>query len=156
MQELREKYISAIANAADEATLEVVRLSAVGKKGEISLKMRELGRMTTEERKIVGPALNSLKAEINSALVARKASLLDAALEARLSAEWLDVSLPARQRRQGTIHPVSQVTEEVIAIFSDMGFSVAEGPRVDSDWYNFDALNIPAHHPARAEMDTST
>ena len=154
MQELREKYISAIANAADEATLEVVRLSAVGKKGEISLKMRELGRMTTEERKIVGPALNSLKGEINSALVARKASLLDAALEARLSAEWLDVSLPARQRRQGTIHPVSQVTEEVIAIFSDMGFSVAEGPRIDSDWYNFDALNIPAHHPARAEMDT--
>ena len=154
MQELREKYISAIANAADEATLEVVRLSAVGKKGEISLKMRELGRMTPEERKIVGPALNSLKGEINSALVARKASLLDAALEARLSAEWLDVSLPARQRRQGTIHPVSQVTEEVITIVSEMGFSVAEGPRVDSDWYNFDALNIPAHHPARAEMDT--
>ena len=154
MQELRKKYISAIANAADEASLESVRLSAVGKKGEVSLKMRELGKMTPEERKIAGPALNVLKDEINSALAARKASLTNAALEERLSTEWLDISLPARQRRQGTIHPVSQVREEVAAIFSDMGFSVAEGPRIDSDWYNFDALNIPGHHPARAEMDT--
>ena len=154
MEELRNKYILAIADAADEATLEDVRLSAVGKKGEVSLKMRELGKMTPEERQVAGPALNALKDEINSALAARKASITDAALDERLRTEWLDVSLPSRQREQGSIHPVSQVTEEVAAIFADMGFSVAEGPRIDSDWYNFDALNIPGHHPARAEMDT--
>jgi phenylalanyl-tRNA synthetase alpha chain len=143
-----------IAAAADEAAIEEVRLAALGKKGEISLKMRELGQMTAEERQVAGPALNALKDEINAALGARKAALGDAALEERLRAEWLDVTLPARDRRQGTIHPVSQVTEEVIAIFADMGFSVAEGPQIESDWYNFDALNIPGHHPARAEMDT--
>ncbi len=154
MDDLRDKYIQAIAEAPDEAALEELRLRAVGKKGEVSLKMRELGKMTAEERKTAGPALNALKDEINSALAAKKAALADAALDARLRDEWLDVTLPARGRRQGTIHPVSQVTEEVTAIFADMGFSVAEGPRIDTDWYNFDALNIPAHHPARAEMDT--
>ena len=154
MQELRDKYISAIAKAEDEAALESVRLAAVGKKGEVSLKMRELGKMTPEERQTVGPALNALKEEVNSAIAARKTALADAALEERLRTEWLDVTLPARRRGQGTLHPVSQVTEEVTAIFADMGFAVAEGPRVDTDWYNFDALNIPSHHPARAEMDT--
>jgi phenylalanyl-tRNA synthetase alpha chain len=154
MDDLKAKYLSLIAAAADEAAIEDVRVTALGKKGEISLKMRELGQMSAEERQVAGPALNALKDEINAALGARKAALGDAALEERLRAEWLDVTLPARDRRQGTIHPVSQVTEEVIAIFADMGFSVAEGPQIESDWYNFDALNIPGHHPARAEMDT--
>jgi len=154
MDDLRDKYLAAIAGAADEAGLEDLRVKAVGKKGEISLKMRELGRMTPEERQVAGPALNALKDEVNSALAARKAALGDAALEDRLRAEWLDVTLPARPRRMGTIHPVSQVTEEVTAIFADMGFAVAEGPQIETDWYNFDALNIPGHHPARAEMDT--
>ena len=154
MDDLKAKYLERIAGAGDEATLEDIRLAAIGKKGEISLRMRELGKMTPEERKNAGPALNALKGEITSALAARKAALADAALEERLRAEWLDVTLPARRRPAGTIHPVSRVTEEVTAIFADMGFSVAEGPRIDTDWYNFDALNIPAHHPARAEMDT--
>mgnify|MGYP000141480815 CR=1 FL=1 len=107
-----------------------------------------------EERQTAGPAFNALKDEINAALSARKASLADAALEERLKAEWLDVTLSSRPAPQGTVHPVSQVTEELTAIFADMGFSVAEGPHIDSDWYNFDALNIPAEHPARTEMDT--
>jgi phenylalanyl-tRNA synthetase alpha chain len=154
MDDLRDKYLTRIRDAADEAALEAVRLEAVGKKGEVALKMRELGKMTPEERQVAGPALNALKSEINSAIAARKASLEDAALEARLAEEWLDVTLPVRPRRHGTIHPVSQVTEEVTAIFADMGFSVAEGPQIETDWYNFDALNIPGHHPARAEMDT--
>ncbi|SIN74837.1 phenylalanine--tRNA ligase subunit alpha [Vannielia litorea] len=154
MDELRGKYIEAIAGAADEAALEELRLAAVGKKGEVSLKMRELGKMSPEERQVAGPALNALKDEINAALAARKAALGDAALDERLKSEWLDVTLPSRPRRQGTIHPVSQVTEEVTAIFADMGFRVAEGPQIETDWYNFDALNIPGHHPARAEMDT--
>ncbi|MGR3467033.1 MAG: phenylalanine--tRNA ligase subunit alpha [Shimia sp.] len=154
MDDLRDKYLTAIRDTADEQALEDLRVQAVGKKGEISLKMRELGKMTPEERKTAGPALNALKNEVNSAIAARKASLADAALEARLAEEWLDVTLPGRPRPQGTLHPISQVTEEVTAIFADMGFSVAEGPRIETDWYVFDALNIPGHHPARAEMDT--
>ena len=154
MQDLREKYIDLIANAGDEAALEELRVAAVGKKGEISLKMRELGKMSPEERQGAGPALNALKDEINAALAAKKAALADVALEERLKTEWLDVTLPGRPMRRGTIHPVSQVMDEITAIFADLGFSVAEGPQIDSDWYNFDALNIPSHHPARAEMDT--
>ena len=154
MDDLKSKYLSLIANAADEAAIEDLRVQAVGKKGEISLQMRELGKMTPEERQTAGPALNALKDEINSALAGKKAALADAALDERLRSEWLDVTLPARERRVGSIHPISQVTEEVSAIFADMGFSVAEGPQIESDWYNFDALNIPGHHPARAEMDT--
>jgi phenylalanyl-tRNA synthetase alpha chain len=154
MDDLRNKYLGLIADAADEAALEDLRVRAVGKKGEVSLQMRELGRMTPEERQVAGPALNALKDEINSALAAKKSALADAALDDRLRTEWLDVTLPGRPRPQGTIHPISQVTEEVTAIFADMGFAVAEGPQIESDWYNFDALNIPSHHPARAEMDT--
>ena len=154
MDDLKSKYLGQIADAADEAALETIRVAAVGKKGEVSLKMRELGKMTPEERQVAGPALNALKDEINSALAAKKVALGDAALDERLRTEWLDVTLPGRPRRQGTVHPVSQVTEELTAIFAEMGFSVAEGPRIDTDWYNFDALNIPGHHPARAEMDT--
>ncbi|MEM1350908.1 MAG: phenylalanine--tRNA ligase subunit alpha [Pseudomonadota bacterium] len=154
MDDLKQKYLGQIADAADEDVLEAIRLAAVGKKGEVALKMRELGGMTPEERQVAGPALNALKDEINAALGAKKAALADAALDARLRDEWLDVTLPSRRRPHGTIHPVSQVTEEVTAIFGEMGFDVAEGPRIDTDWYNFDALNIPGHHPARAEMDT--
>jgi phenylalanyl-tRNA synthetase alpha chain len=154
MDDLKQKYLTLIADAADEAAIEDLRVQAVGKKGEISLQMRELGKMTPEERQVAGPALNALKDEINSALSAKKMGLADAALDARLRGEWLDVTLPGRPARQGTIHPISQVTEEVTAIFADMGFAVAEGPQIESDWYNFDALNIPGHHPARAEMDT--
>lgn len=154
LNDLRDTYLAQIAETTDEARLEEVRLAAVGKKGEISLKMRELGKMTPEERQVAGPALNSLKDEINAALTARKSALADEALNARLATEWLDVSLAGRPRKAGTIHPVSQVTEEVIAIFSDLGFAVADGPQIESDWNNFDALNIPPEHPARQEHDT--
>jgi phenylalanyl-tRNA synthetase alpha chain len=154
MDDLREKWLAEIGAAADEAALEDVRVRAVGKKGEVSLAMRELGRMTPEERQEAGPRLNALKDEINAALAARRSALEDAALEERLRAEWLDVTLPPRHRPQGTIHPVSQVTEEVTAILADLGYSVAEGPQVETDWHNFDALNMPYHHSAREEMDT--
>ncbi len=154
MDDLRDKYIAAIAAACDEAALEDIRLAAVGKKGEVALKMRELGKMTPEERQIAGPKLNALKDEINSALAAKKTALADAALDARLATEWLDVTLPSRARPQGTVHPVSQVTEEISAIFANLGFAVAEGPQIETDFYNFDALNIPPHHPARQEFDT--
>lgn len=151
---LKAKYLAAVAAAGDEAGLEEVRLSALGKKGEISLKMRDLGQMEPAQRQAAGAMLNVLKDEIDAALRAKKMALGDAALDERLRAEWLDVTLPARPRPRGTIHPVSQVMEELTAIFADMGFAVAEGPQVESDWYNFDALNIPPEHPARQEHDT--
>ncbi len=154
MDDLKAKYLGQIAEAGDENALEAIRVAAVGKKGEVALKMRELGKMTPEERQVAGPALNALKDEINSALSAKKVALADVALDERLRTEWLDVTLPTRARRQGSIHPVSQATEELTAIFAELGFSVAEGPRIETDWHNFDALNIPGHHPARAEMDT--
>lgn len=154
MDDLRKKYLDAIELVASEDALEALRLGAVGKKGEISLKMRELGKMTPEERQVAGPALNALKDEINSALAAKKSGLADAALDARLREEWLDVTLPARARAQGSVHPVSQVTEEVTAIFADMGFAVAEGPQIEADELNFDALNMAPEHPARQEHDT--
>ena len=154
MDDLKDKYLGAIVNAVDESALEDIRVQAMGKQGEVALKMRELGRMTPEERQVAGPALNALKDEITSALAAKKAALADSALDERLRHEWLDVTMPGRPRRQGTIHPVSQVTDEVTAIFADMGFVVAEGPQVESDWFNFDALNIPPEHPTRTEMDT--
>ncbi|MCD1617058.1 phenylalanine--tRNA ligase subunit alpha [Salipiger marinus] len=154
MDDLRDKYLDLIGTAAGEAALEDLRVQALGKKGEISLQMRELGRMSPEERQVMGPKLNALKDEITEALALKKAALADAALNERLAAEWLDVTLPGRPRRMGSLHPVSQVWEECTAIFADMGFAVAEGPQIEEDWYNFDALNIPGHHPARAEMDT--
>ena len=154
LDELRGKYIDRIASAEGEAALEEIRVAALGKKGEISLKMRELGKMTPEERQTAGPALNALKDEVNAALGAAKAALADAALAERLKGEWLDVTLDPRPARQGAIHPVSQAMEELAAIFADMGFSWAEGPQIESDWYNFDALNIPPEHPARQEHDT--
>ncbi len=151
---VRDRVIAAVSGAADEAALEDIRVAALGRKGEISLKMRELGQMDPGLRQAAGAALNVLKDEIDAALRARKAALGDAALDARLKGEWLDVTLPGRPRPRGTIHPVSQVTEEITAIFADMGFAVAEGPQIESDWYNFDALNMAPEHPARQEHDT--
>ena len=154
LSELRGKYIEAVGQAADEAALEEVRLAALGKKGEISALMATLGKMDPDTRKAAGAAMNLLRDEIDAALRAKKAALADAALDARLRGEWLDVTLPGRPRRQGTIHPISQVMDELSAIFADLGFAVAEGPQVESDWYNFDALNIPPEHPARQQHDT--
>ena len=154
LQAIRAKYLAEVEAAEDEAAIEAVRVAALGKKGEISLMMRELGRMTDEERRTAGPALNALKDEINAAIAARRRALADAALEARLAGEWADVTLSPRPEDAGTIHPISQVMQEIIAVFADLGFEVAEGPEIETTWHNFDALNIPDEHPARTEMDT--
>ena len=129
-------------------------VAELGKKGRVSLLMRELGGMSPEHRTVAGPALNGLKDRLTSAINARKAELELAALNIRLEAEREDLTLPPRYEPVGALHPVMQVFEELAAIFADMGFAVAEGPQVESDWYNFDALNIPPEHPARQEHDT--
>ena len=151
---LEQSILAEIDAATDEATLEAVRISVLGKKGSISERMKGLGSMSPGERKDAGAALNVLKDKVADALSARKASLQEAALEARLAAEKIDVTLPARPQASGTVHPVSQVWEEVVQIFGDLGFSVAEGPHIEDDFHNFDALNIPPEHPARQEHDT--
>jgi len=154
LESLEADIRSAIADADDERALEVVRVSALGKKGTVSERLKGLGAMTPEERKTAGPALNGLKNRVAAAIEARRAELRQADLEERLKTEGLDVTLPVRPEQQGSVHPVTQVLEEVIAIFADMGFAVAEGPHIETDWYNFGALNIPPEHPARQEHDT--
>jgi phenylalanyl-tRNA synthetase alpha chain len=151
---LERDILSAIAGADDEATLEQVRVSALGKKGSISELLKTLGGMSSEERKEKGPLFNTLRDRVSDAIAARKAELQEQALNARLASERVDVTLPVRPEPQGTIHPVSQVLDEITAIFADIGFSVAEGPDVEFDDYNFTKLNIPPDHPARQMHDT--
>jgi phenylalanyl-tRNA synthetase alpha chain len=153
---LQAETLAAIASAADEAALEAVRVSALGKKGAISALLATLGKMSPEERKAQGAAINGLKDSVGEALVARRLVLKSAALEKQLAAEALDVTLPARKAgiETGRIHPISQVMDELVAIFADMGFSIAEGPDIESDDYNFTMLNFPPGHPAREMHDT--
>jgi phenylalanyl-tRNA synthetase alpha chain len=156
LEQLEREIVGAIEAAPDEAALEAVRVSALGKKGSVSEQLKTLGTMTPQERKEKGPAINGLKDRVNAALTARRAALKDLALTARLNTETLDVTLPVREppTESGRIHPVSQVTDELTAIFADMGFAVAEGPDIETDDYNFTMLNFPASHPARDMHDT--
>ena len=156
IDDLEKSLSAAIADASDEAALEAVRVGALGKKGTVSDLLKTLGAMDPEERKTRGAAVNALKERIGEALSARKTVLKAAALSARLAAETVDVTLPlwSSPANEGRIHPISQVTDELSAIFADMGFAVAEGPDVESDFYNFTALNFPEGHPAREMHDT--
>jgi phenylalanyl-tRNA synthetase alpha chain len=153
---LRAETLAAVAAAADEPALETVRVAALGKKGTISALLATLGKMSPDDRRTAGAAINALKDEVTEALAARRAILKGAALEARLKTEALDVTLPVRPAgiETGRVHPISQVFDEVTAIFADMGFSIAEGPDIESDDYNFTKLNFPPGHPAREMHDT--
>jgi phenylalanyl-tRNA synthetase alpha chain len=155
-EELARDLHEEIKAAGNEAALEAVRVSALGKKGRISQLMKSLGSMDPETRKTMGPALNGLKNEIQAAITARQKVLYAAALEARLQTEKVDVTLPlqASALATGRIHPVSQVMDEIAVIFGDMGLNIAEGPDIEDDFHNFTALNIPAEHPARQMHDT--
>jgi phenylalanyl-tRNA synthetase alpha chain len=151
---LQSDLMTQILAAGDEAALEAIRVAALGKKGSISELLKTLGAMSPEERKIQGPLLNGLRDQVATAIAQRKGELADAALEARLKTETVDVTLPSRPESQGSVHPIAQVLDEITAIFADMGFAVAEGPDVEYDDYNFTKLNIPPDHPARQMQDT--
>ena len=153
---LERDIMDRVAGAADEAGIEGVRVSTLGKKGVLSERMKTLGRMDPDERKVAGPALNGLKMRVTDAIAARRAELEADALEQRLASETADVTLPVREgpASRGCIHPVTRVTQELTAIFADMGFAVAEGPEIETDHYNFTALNFPPGHPAREMHDT--
>jgi phenylalanyl-tRNA synthetase alpha chain len=154
LPQIESEALAAITTAADEAALEAVRIAELGKKGRVSLMMRELGAMAPEQRQSAGPALNGLKDRLTAAIAARKAEIEVAALNKRLETERLDLTLPPRLEPVGALHPVMQVFEELAAIFADMGFSVAEGPDIEDDFHNFTALNFPPGHPAREMHDT--
>jgi phenylalanyl-tRNA synthetase alpha chain len=154
LQSQRDDWLAKIAAAPDAAAVEGLRVAALGKSGEITQQLKALGGMDAEARKTAGAALNVLRETVGEALAARKAALEAAELDARLAAERVDMSLPAETAPTGSVHPVSQVMDELAEIFADMGFAVAEGPEIEDDWHNFTALNIPETHPARAMHDT--
>jgi len=156
LKTLESEILAQIEGATDETALEAVRVAAIGKKGSISEKMKTLGKMTPEERKEMGPALNGLKAVVTEAITARRDILKREGIARRLATETVDVTLPVRQSpaESGRIHPISQVVDEITAIFADMGFAIAEGPDIETDYYNFTALNFPEGHPAREMHDT--
>ena len=154
IRSLQSDLLAQILAAGDEAALEAIRVAALGKKGTISELLKTLGGMSPDERKVQGPILNGLRDSVTAAIAERKVALADAALDARLRTETVDVSLPPRPEMQGSVHPISQTLDEITAIFADMGFAVAEGPDVEYDDYNFTKLNIPPDHPARQMQDT--
>ncbi|HVC55122.1 MAG TPA: phenylalanine--tRNA ligase subunit alpha [Stellaceae bacterium] len=153
-QQLRQLALGLVRDSQSPSALEVVRISYLGRQGELTALMRGLGTLPPGERREAGARLNALKDEISAAIEARAAELRRAALANRLAGERADVSLPMRTGDGGRIHPISQTIDEVIAIFGEMGFSVAEGPHIEDDFHNFTALNIPPEHPARQEHDT--
>jgi phenylalanyl-tRNA synthetase alpha chain len=156
LAKLESEILTAVSAASDEAALEAVRVGALGKKGTISALLATLGKMSPEERQTTGAAINAAKDRVTEALTARRDILKNAALDARLASETIDVTLPVRETpaEQGRIHPISQVMDELTAIFADMGFSIAEGPDIETDDYNFTKLNFPEGHPAREMHDT--
>ncbi len=153
---LEHDTLSAIAAAGDESGLDSARVAALGKKGAISALLATLGKMAPDERRARGAEINVLKDKVVAAFDARREVLKEVALEARLASERIDVTLPVRPGplETGRIHPISQVMDELSVIFADMGFSVAEGPDIESDDYNFTKLNFPPDHPARDMHDT--
>ena len=151
---VRNDTLAAVAAAEDLAGLEAVRVGALGRKGAITGLMKELGGLDPDRRREIGRALNRARDETRAAVEARKADLERADLDRRLATERIDVSLPPRPEARGSVHPVGQAMEEIVAIFGAMGFAVAEGPDIEDDWLNFGALNIPDEHPARQEHDT--
>jgi phenylalanyl-tRNA synthetase alpha chain len=153
---LERDLLAQVQAASDEAALEALRVAALGKKGSVSELLKTLGAMTPEERKEKGPLINGLRDTVQTAMTERREALAAAALTARLASERVDVTLPVREgpETRGRIHPISQVIDELTAIFADMGFAVAEGPDIETDDYNFTALNFPLGHPAREMHDT--
>ncbi|KQM20272.1 phenylalanine--tRNA ligase subunit alpha [Novosphingobium sp. Leaf2] len=149
-----QEALSRIALADDLDTVEALRVEFLGKQGSISGLLKTLGKLDPEARKLEGPRIHALRESVSEALAARKTALETAALDARLAAETIDLSLPAPATARGVVHPISQVMDELAEVFADLGFAVATGPEIEDDWHNFTALNMPESHPARAMHDT--
>ena len=153
-EDQKTKLVASIHSASTLDELEDIRITALGKKGTITGLMKSLGSLDPDKRKEAGQLLNAVKEEVASAIDVRKVTMEDAALETQLHRDRVDVTLPVRPESNGSIHPITQTIDELTAIFCEMGFIVADGPHIESDYYNFSALNIPPEHPARQEQDT--
>ncbi len=154
LEELEKQALDEIAAAADPAALDGVRVSYLGKKGQLTRQLKQLGALPAAERPAAGQAINQVKERVQQALEARRGGLQSSQLDARLASERVDVTLPGRGQPQGGLHPVTITMRRIEQLFRPLGFSVAEGPEIEDDHHNFEALNIPAHHPARAMHDT--
>ncbi|OYW47245.1 MAG: phenylalanine--tRNA ligase subunit alpha [Sphingomonadales bacterium 32-68-7] len=154
LEHLSTDSLERIARAATPGEIEGLRVELLGKSGTVTGLLKTLGQMSPEQRQVEGPRLNGLRQTVAAAIDERKAALEAAALEERLARETLDLTLPAPEMPQGSVHPVSQVMDELAEIFADLGFAVATGPEIEDDWHNFTALNMPESHPARAMHDT--
>ncbi len=154
LQNLSANALCAVAAASDLEALDQIRVEYLGKKGELTALLKSLGNLPAQQRKDAGQEINIAKQRVQEAIEARHQSLQQAALAARLASESIDVSLPGRGMHAGGLHPVTRTMQRIEAMFSQLGFSVATGPEIEDDFHNFEALNIPAHHPARAMHDT--
>jgi len=154
IQGLTTRALADIAAAESPAAIEALRVSLVGKSGSITGQLKQLGKLPPEERKAAGAAINEVRDTVSAALARRKAELETAALDARLASETVDVTLPGIDAGRGGLHPVSRTMERIADIFGRLGFESAQGPEIEDDWHNFEALNFPPHHPARAMHDT--
>ena len=153
-EDKKTELVASIHSASTLNELEDIRITALGKKGTITGLMKGLAALDPDKRKEAGQLLNLIKEEVASAIDVRKVKMEDAALETQLQKDQVDVTLPIRPESKGSIHPITQTIDELTAIFCEMGFTVADGPHIESDYYNFSALNIPPEHPARQEQDT--
>lgn len=154
LEDIKAEAAAAIEAASDVAALEELRVSYLGKKGALTGLLKGLGQLSAEERPKAGAEINAVKQVLNEQLNARKESLQSEALSAQLAAEAIDVTLPGRRAEAGALHPITRTIQRMETFFASMGFDVVEGPEIEDDYHNFEALNIPAHHPARAMHDT--
>ncbi|RRN54256.1 phenylalanine--tRNA ligase subunit alpha [Pseudoxanthomonas sp. SGNA-20] len=154
IQTLAAQALADIAAAQTPEALEALRVGLLGKQGAITAQLKQLGALPPEQRKAAGEAINRVRDEVSTALSARRALLEEATLDARLAGEAVDVTLPGRLAQRGGIHPISRTLERIATIFGNLGYELADGPEIEDDWHNFEALNFPPHHPARAMHDT--
>ena len=157
MQHLKQLVtdgLTAVAQAADETALDQVRVQYLGKKGELTQQLKNLGKLSADERPAAGAKINEAKQQVQDAITVKRTMMAAEALSAQLAVESIDVTLPGRGQDLGGLHPVTMTIERIENFFAQIGFSVAQGPEIEDDYHNFEALNIPAHHPARAMHDT--
>ena len=151
---LTAKALADIAAADSPQAIEALRVALLGKSGSVTAQLKQLGTLPADQRKAAGEAINRARDTLGTALAERKAALDDAALDARLASETVDVTLPGIDSARGGLHPVSRTLERIADIFGRLGFELSDGPEIEDDWHNFEALNFPPHHPARAMHDT--
>ena len=154
LEDLQSSALRDIASAANLEALDAVRVAMLGKQGAVTGQLKLLGKLPPEERRTVGESINRVKDAIAEAIASRKTDLEASALAARLASERIDITLPGRDRERGAVHPVTRTLDRIVSLFSSLGYQVADGPEIEDDWHNFEALNFPPHHPARAMHDT--